>query len=260
MIDWNAVWKRITHDLSEAFFPTRCVICNEFYTPPRECPRVEDIRKIQFAEIMAPCLCSECIGTSDFSFVESPVYGNKLNPPRQFRTARAVAAYNQEDEVFAKMIRKFKYDDEIQLAHPFEMLIFSSFVRHWEQSEIDLVMPVPLHARRLRKRRFNQSYLLIRKWPGLGKAFDIDLSHLRIEWDALVRIRDTFPQVDLKGKERKENIREAFSIKRPSAVRGKKVLLVDDIYTTGATANECAKELLKSGAEYTDVLTLGRTV
>ena len=86
------------------------------------------------------------------------------------------------------------------------------------------------------------------------------MSSLQIEWDVLTRNRWTEPQVNLKRKERIENIKGAFSVSDISKIKGKRILIVDDVYTTGATANECSKVLLRGGAEYVDVLTLARAM
>lgn len=109
---------------------------------------------------------------------------------------------------------------------------------------------VPLHKKRLRHRGFNQSLFLA---GHAGKALGIKLS-----LDGLVRIRHTPPQVDLSPKEREDNVRGAFMVRTPEEFRGEKVLLVDDVYTTGATVKECARVLKKAGAEAVYVLTVAR--
>ena len=109
-------------------------------------------------------------------------------------------------------------------------------------------MPVPLHRKRLVQRGFNQAYLLVRTW---GKA--VNRSMLR-------RTRPTSFQTGLKRKERFANVRGAFAVNDPAAVRGKRVLLVDDVYTTGATVMECTRTLLKNGASSVDILTIARAV
>jgi ComF family protein len=117
--------------------------------------------------------------------------------------------------------------------------------------QLELAMPVPLHAKRLRSRGFNQALLLAR---GVSDRFSVQLSY-----DNLIRTRHTRPQVELSGKERAENVRGAFGVARPGEVRDRKVLLVDDVFTTGATMNECAKVLKEAGAASVTVLTLART-
>ncbi len=119
-------------------------------------------------------------------------------------------------------------------------------------SDIDLVMPVPLHRKRLIQRGFNQALLLSH---GVGSAFGIPLSV-----DNLVRSRYTMPQVELSGEERIKNVAGAFAIRRPEEVEGKSVLIVDDVFTSGATMNECAATLKEGGAARVTALTLARAV
>lgn len=116
---------------------------------------------------------------------------------------------------------------------------------------LDVAMPVPLHKKRLRHRGFNQALLLAH---GVSERFRLPLN-----FDNLIRTRYTRPQVELSGRERAENVRGAFNLIRPADVREKRILLIDDVFTTGATMNECAKVLKDAGAESVTVLTLART-
>lgn len=118
--------------------------------------------------------------------------------------------------------------------------------------DLDLIVPVPLHPRRLRWRGFNQSVVLGR---AVGRAWG-----LRLDPFVLTRRKETAPQSALALKERRPNVRGAFAIAPRRSVEGMRLLLVDDIYTSGATANECTRVLLRSGAREVQVLTLGRTV
>jgi ComF family protein len=115
----------------------------------------------------------------------------------------------------------------------------------------DAVIPVPLHKDRLKKRGFNQSLLLARE---VARGFRIE-----VDYKSLKRTLPTRPQVDLKTDERRKNVRGAFEVKRAERVCGRRVVLVDDVFTTGATVRECSKVLKKAGARVY-VLTLARVV
>jgi len=115
-----------------------------------------------------------------------------------------------------------------------------------------LTVPVPLHIRRLRERGFNQSLLL-------AKVVATDLG-TQLDYLSLVRIRHTRAQTGLRKEERRKNVKDAFSIIYPEIIKGKKILLVDDVFTTGYTLNECARTLKKSGAMVVICLTLARTL
>ncbi len=116
----------------------------------------------------------------------------------------------------------------------------------------DLVLPVPLHRKRLKQRGFNQALLLAQ---GIARKFTFELSY-----DNLLRTRQTRPQVELSGEERSANVKDAFGLLRPKEIEGKGILLIDDVFTTGATMNECARVLKTAGALAVVAFTLARTV
>jgi ComF family protein len=147
-------------------------------------------------------------------------------------------------------IRLFKYRKKVALAEALGDLMDAG--APWTHPPVDLLMPVPLHPARLREREFNQSLLLADR---LNHRLRLPLSY-----DNLVRSRQTLPQTELSRAVRLKNLRRAFSVLRPGEVLGKRILLVDDVMTTGTTVNECAKALRKAGASDVYVTTLARTV
>jgi ComF family protein len=156
------------------------------------------------------------------------------------------------------VIHRLKYGEKIQLAGPLGRLLLTTFFRHWKLGEIDMVVPVPLHRHRFKGRGFNQSHLVVRGWAELlAKATD-GVATIRISYRSLVRHRRTRPQTGLGRKERIENLRHAFSLTGAVNLTDQRVLLVDDVLTTGATLEECTKVLLDGGAAHVDVLTLAR--
>ena len=150
------------------------------------------------------------------------------------------------------VVHRFKYGRRASLGEPLGRSM-ARLCRPWfRPSDLDLIVPVPLHPRRLRWRGFNQSVLLGRQ---VGRAWG-----LRLDPFVLTRKMDTSPQSGLSLKERRPNVQGAFAIAPRRTVEGMRLLLVDDIYTSGATVNECSRVLLRSGAREVQVLTLGRTV
>jgi len=119
-----------------------------------------------------------------------------------------------------------------------------------------LVIPVPLHARKLREREFNQSELMARA------AFESreDSARFEVSRGVLQRRRETISQIGLSSHQRRENIRGAFAVRDPKSVAGREVLLVDDVLTTGTTAAECARVLRRAGASRVYVATVARTL
>ena len=148
-------------------------------------------------------------------------------------------------------IHEFKYGANSFLAKPLGLLL-SSFAKTWLEANEDLLlMPVPLHPRRLRERGFNQSLLLARE---LAKGLNADLDFL-----SLRRIKYTKPQTELGSEERSRNVRRAFRVLGREAVKGRSIVLVDDVATTGSTLNECARALRKAGCREVSCLALART-
>jgi len=168
-----------------------------------------------------------------------------LAEPPPWASARAALVY---DEASRALIGRFKYSDHTFLAPT--LLPWLERAVGEIRGEIDLIVPVPLHRYRLWRRRYNQSALLARL---LSERISCPSA-----LQALERTRRTRPQVGLEAEERKKNVKNAFAAKPD--VKDKRILLVDDVFTTGATLSACTKALLKAGAKDVRVLTLARVV
>lgn len=143
----------------------------------------------------------------------------------------------------------YKYRRKVSLRDALVQLMAAG----WPDIEpVDLVVPVPLHPTRLREREFNQVLLLA---DGLGGR-----AGAPVRPDTLVRSRETRPQAELTRRERRLGLRRCFTVPRPGSIAGKRVLLIDDVFTTGTTVNECAKALRKAGSGDVYVVTLARTL
>jgi ComF family protein len=142
-------------------------------------------------------------------------------------------------------IHLFKFNNVKRLAKPLAQLLHSII-----DADYDAVIPVPLHINKLREREFNQTALL-----GLYLARHIDKP---LMLDALIKTRETSLQTDVTGKERRANLKGAFSASQK--IKGLRLLLVDDVITTGATIKECAFTLRKAGAASVDAVALARSI
>lgn len=168
---------------------------------------------------------------------------------RHFYFECAVTCYKSQG-VVRELVHRFKYGREFHLRHPLsEWLIEGLGDARIAGRKFDHIVPVPLHPTRERERQFNQARVLAEL---LGK--EAGLSTL----DCLKRIRKTTTQTRFDRAERMENLRNAFQLRRKADVRGKHFLLVDDVFTTGSTVNECARVLGKGGAAAVCVLTVAR--
>jgi ComF family protein len=283
----NRTLKYAAHDwarplfkiLLDTVFPPRCLVCNRLFKPTVTQPGADQPAnaKIEIIDtspesyqLLASYCCPECMST--FTVISAPLCsgcgimfksrqgrnhfcGDCITQPKKFRIARAAVTNNQQ---LMTAIHRFKYAGKIQLAGLLGGLMLNAYRRFWEQEKFDLVLPVPLHINKFRKRGFNQSYLLIRSWKSISNPTAVELSTIPVSTDILIKNKATLPQTGLGRQQRLKNIQGAFSIRDPHKVNAKKVLLIDDVYTTGATVNECARMLLNAGAELVDVLTVAR--
>lgn len=235
--------KPLLSAIGQLIFPSSCLLCN---VPLPGQPQIlfchncmNDIRFIH-----SP-VCSIC--GKPFASEEQPEHlcQRCLTRPYDFNSARAIAFY---DGPILEAIHQFKFGRKIIFAHTLGRLKAAN--GPFNVDRFDLYIPVPLHVKRLRERGFNQALLLLKEWAGKEKK--------KIDFITLARHRWTEPQTNLKAHERQKNIKGAFGLKRPEKVQGKSVLLCDDVFTTGATVNECARVLKEAGAREVSVLTLAR--
>lgn len=167
-----------------------------------------------------------------------------------FKFSRSVGIYNK---ALKKCIHLFKYYGEKRLAKPLGKLMVDYLLKNDEfENKFDLIIPVPLHKNDLKKRGFNQSM-------SLSKIIE-DYFSIPIGESILIKKKETPFQVSLLKKEREKNILNAFSVEKPEEIIGKNILILDDVFTTGATVEECAKELIKFRSKNIYVLTLARAI
>jgi len=169
-----------------------------------------------------------------------------MRTPRAFDRAFSVCVY---DGVVKNLIHEFKYKDKQYLGKPLSKLLIS-FIKEYELpvSYIDYLIPMPLHRTKLREREFNQAQILCRE---IGAAIDKPLLE-----NNLFRYRATETQASLEPHQRFLNVRGSFAVTEKQSVRGRNILLIDDVLTTGATASEAAQALKDAGANIVFVLTL----
>jgi ComF family protein len=167
--------------------------------------------------------------------------------PLSLKQIRAAVLF---DTIIPDTIHQLKYRNAFAVAEPLGMLMVDAWSK-W-QTDVDVVIPVPLHMQRQKKRGYNQSALLV-------EVFCRELS-LTSNLQILFRTRKTPPQVGLSAKERRTNVKGAFTVQNPQFIKGGNILLVDDVCTTGATLMAAAEVLHAAGANTVSAYCLARAM
>lgn len=233
------------HWTLDALFPPRCSACPRF-SRARFCSR-----HAPTAVPLKPPFCRVCGSPFDPLAKHDPLCAPCREAKHSFEAARSAWVY---DGAPRDAIHRFKYGGKSALAARLAPVLLDLLSTDDVLSghEFDGVVAVPLHPRRERKRGFNQSELL-----GRALARELEVPFLPL----LRRIRATPPQVGLSAKERGQNVQGAFALSpRETEPVNQRILLVDDVYTTGSTLRECAAVLLRAGAPSVCALTLARQV
>lgn len=227
--------------LLDIVFPPVCLLCGERSLKKGFCEAC--LVLIEKERITTP-ICSTCGTPFPSPKGVDHECGRCLKERPHFMAARSAFVF---DGRLLDAIHRFKYGGDTSLAGP----LARSALDALGPSSGCIIVPVPLHPAKLRARGFNQSLLIARE---LARLTDFPLSY-----NNLKRARDTGQQVGLKSDERNKNVAGAFILQDPAAFKGKKTLLIDDVMTTGATINECARLLKLAGGEVF-ALTVARAV
>lgn len=230
--------------LLDLALPPRCHLCRSFIPATGPLHLCNDCRD-GLPVLSGPC-CSICGRSFDGAGNNHPCGDCLLHPP-PWETARAALLY---DGGCRDLIHAFKYRHRFHLRRPLALLTAERLAAFAAEAKADLLAPVPLHPRRLRQRGFNQSLLLAEL---LEKTWQVPLQR-----QLLQRTRYTTSQTELSAEQRATNLRDAFAVSDPAVVTGKRVLLVDDVFTTGATLAECSRCLLQAGAAAVCCVTVAR--
>lgn len=234
--------KKLTQRVLDIIYPRYCLECN---------------KNLQATENFY--LCPECINQIEFikQADTCPKCGMDLGPytggqtlcrdcyVRQPRFDRAVAVARYQG-VMRDVILKFKYHRDKPLAVPLSNLLAKT--ADYLREKTDVMLPVPLSRTRLKQRGFNQSELLATRVSNILK--------IPLVVDNLVKTKETPDQAGLDGPTRRENLKEAFTVKRPDEIKDKNILLIDDVVTTDTTTSEISKTLKNNKAKQVFVLSL----
>ena len=234
---------RLATSFIDILLPPRCLACGGAVTAAGTLC-AECWRGLTF--LGAPC-CACCGMPFEFDLGQSALCGECARRAPAFDRARAALRY---DEASKRLILGFKHGDRL---HPAPA--FGQWLRRAGEAltgDADLAVPVPLHWTRLFARRYNQAALLAQALRAAGGP--------PVAPDLLIRKRRTPPQGKGNREARRRNVAGAFAVKPGAGIEGKRIVLIDDVFTTGSTVEECARVLKRRGAARVDVLTLARTV
>jgi ComF family protein len=236
--------------LLNLIYPDTCFLCSAPTARRQDCGVCASCWQKALELKIVPPVCL-CCGLPFHNFGEDAGHlcGNCLLEAPAFSAARSFGYYTGE---MATLIQGLKFQGRRNLTALLAPLLARTLSESWEREEFDLIVPVPLHPRRRRNRGYNQSGLLAQ---ALSAQIAVPFGDR-----ALRRIRPTLPQVGLSNPQRLENVRKAFVCPDPPKVSGKRILLVDDVITTGATTASAAQALLRAGCFRVSVLTVARAL
>lgn len=224
--------------LLDLIYPPHCLICRA------EGQSYLCGKCIEKITLIKPPYCQKCGGPTE-SFHCQECRSREYH----FESARSAAIY---EDVMRQAVHELKYNNHINIAPPLAEIMALSFNDTGLAGRADIVIPIPIHRSRQIRRGFNQS-------EELARGFCSRL-HLPMETSVLHKTKKTKRQMELPFDLRVGNIRGSFSVTHPEKIRGKRVLLIDDVFTTGSTLDEAAKVLREAGASIVYCYTLSKSL
>ncbi len=232
-------------NLLDWIFPKKCLGCREFLFSSQEelCVTCQE----KWPSLKPP-YCSQCALPFETSPTINHLCGDCLRHEKQCMSVCASGVY---EKILHEMIVRFKYHGEESLAKFFgSQMVMAFSQKQKDQIEIDLICPIPLHIKKLRERGYNQAQWLAKE---VGKNLKVPVDPF-----ILIKKQHTGSQTQLTGVDRYENLKGVFGVQDVSKIKDKTILLIDDVYTTGATVEWASHVLLKAGASQVMALVIAR--
>lgn len=230
------------------FYPECCQICGERRARASEGYVCSNCRKRPGAiRWIEPPICERCGLPFEGEITNRFECSNCRGASLQFSSARAAVVASG---LVLEIIHRYKYYGALWFEPFLAELLITKATKHLRREDWDMIIPVPLHPLKMREREFNQAERLARR---LARATGIPLNVFAVQ-----RVKNTQTQTMLTRSKRAQNVRGAFKLRPSAQLQGKRIVLVDDVLTTGATTSECAGTLVKGGAREVCVWTLAR--
>ncbi len=238
---------RILDGFLNLIYPETCFVCSVPVSRFRECGVCSSCWDRVVALRIVPPRCASCgLPLRNFQDKGEHLCGDCIQQIPPYAGARSFGYHTAE---LRRLVQGLKFQDGKNLVKLLVPLLAAAFGDSWSRDDFDVIVPVPLHVKRKRERGYNQSELLAR-----SLAHQIAIPYGR----ALVRVRPTLPQVGLTDSQRVENVRNAFRCANPQLISERRILLIDDVMTTGATVASASRALLEGGSRRVSVLTVAR--
>jgi len=211
--------------IENILFPTCCLICGK---------------------LTKEILCNKC----KKEIYEKAIFKIEINNDKEKYFDKHIYIFKYKDKV-RNLILDYKFNEKSYLYKIFSKIIIKNEKICGILKKYDIIIPVPIHKKRKSERGYNQSELIAGK-------ISSKIPNLKLENKIVEKIKNTLPQSSLTKKQRKENVQNVYKILNKEKIRNKKIILFDDVYTTGSTANEISKLLKQNGAKKVIVLTIAK--
>lgn len=202
-------------------YPKKCIICGKLYSDE---------------------ICNKCYKTLEI-LAKTEKYENK--------------SFNEHTYLFKyegkirKLIIDYKFNDKAYLSNFFTKIIIKNEKICRKIKSYDIIIPVPIHKKRKNERGYNQSELI-------AKKITENINELQLITNSIIKEKNTVAQSTLTKEQRKQNVKQVYKLINKEKIQNKKIILLDDIYTTGSTAEECSRILKQNGAKEILVLTIAK--
>lgn len=209
------------NNIINELYPKQCIICGKLYNDE---------------------ICNKCYKTLEI-LAKSQKYENKSFDEH-------IYLFKYEGKI-RKLIIDYKFNDKAYLSNFFAKIIIKNEKICRKIKSYDIIIPVPIHKKRKNERGYNQSELI-------AKKIVKNINELELVTDSLIKEKNTAAQSTLTKQQRKQNVKQVYKLENKEKIQNKKIILIDDIYTTGSTAEECSKILKQNGAKEILILTIAK--